>query len=174
MHISNTWTNLGRYKNDYWPHWIVDVVKNIWLLSFFNRTSTKFLNLTFQEKYYYKTIAKLLSFFQRTILVTPCFHTCCCSPQNSHDWTIPSDSSLNITSARWFTWMLLLYWVSLFCFPLVLWISYIMRCYYVFILYLKTVFFARAHIITIFATFQVLFIVPSTDLCSINFCWINE
>ena len=49
MHISNTWNNLGRYKNDYWPHQVVDVVKNLWLFSFFDRTSTKNIQHPYSE-----------------------------------------------------------------------------------------------------------------------------
>lgn len=81
---------------------------------------------------------------------------------------ILSNFSINITSARCFIWILTLYWVSLFYFPLALCSSHIIRCY------ITHYFFPRIMLILVFAVFQVLFTVTGTELYSINVCFTNE
>lgn len=85
-----------------------------------------------QRRSCYKTIPKLFSFFQWSMFFLPCFHICCSQPPNIHDLTIPLDFSLKTSSAGYFIWMLMLCWVSLLCFPLLLWNSHIVRCYFFF------------------------------------------
>lgn len=123
---------------------------------------SKHKNIPFNLQGVLKSNRKIILFIQWTMLSLHSLlsYMLFTSP-NIPDSPIFSYFSLNITSTRYFTWMSILAYTSLLYFPLALCTSHIVRCYFTFILYLKTVFIARAPVdlvsCSILSTFHSIF-----------------